>query len=79
MNDHFFFLISSFKKWNSSSTNINSLNERRKGDVVPVKIVTGNSLVKAFKEEGTRNEQVENNTNCLQEEYQEGKCSAEDC
>lgn len=75
----FFFLISSFKKWNSSSTNINSLNERKKGDVVPVKIVTGNSLVKAFKEEGTRNEQVENNTNCLQEEYQEGKCSAEDC
>ena len=72
-------MISSFKKWNSSSTNINSLNERRKGDVVPVKIVTGNSLVKAFKEEGTRNEQVENNTNCLQEEYQEGKCSAEDC
>lgn len=32
-----------------------------------------------MEEEATRNEQVENNINCLKEECQETKCSAEAC
>lgn len=41
----------SFKKCNSSNTNINCPNERRKGDAALVKTVTRIFLRKSFKED----------------------------
>lgn len=42
-------MVSSFKNEILVIQNINSLNGRRKGDVVPVKTVTGNSLEKLLR------------------------------